>query len=123
MKPLQIILLALNCVGLAGGQLLFKQAANSLHEHGASKHFLIAAFTNVPLILAVILYAGLTVLWVFILSITDLSKAYPFQALTLVLTPLLASFIFNERLGMSFFLGMFAIVAGVVIIAFGMESA
>ena len=35
---------------------------------------------------AVILYAALTVLWVWILSFTPLSRAYPFVALAFALT-------------------------------------
>ena len=38
---------------------------------------------------ALILYAALTVLWVWILSYTPLSRAYPFLALAFALTPAL----------------------------------
>src|SRR5881392_852250 len=38
---------------------------------------------------ALILYAALTVLWVWILSFTQLSRAYPFLALAFALTPAL----------------------------------
>lgn len=123
MKLWQIGLLLINCLGLALGQLLFKRAAMSLRGNAFDMHLVWAAMTNVPLIAALVLYATLTLLWVFILSVTDLSKAYPFTALTLAVTPLLASWMFNEKLSASYFVGMAAIVTGVLIIAWGGKNA
>ena len=45
---------------------------------------------------AVLLYAALTVLWVWILTFTPLSRAYPFVALAFALTPLLGALVFAE---------------------------
>ena len=47
---------------------------------------------------ALILYARLTVLWVWILSFTPLSRAYPFLALAFALTPALGCLVFAEPL-------------------------
>jgi drug/metabolite transporter (DMT)-like permease len=47
---------------------------------------------------ALILYARLTVLWVWILSFTPLSRAYPFLALAFSLTPALGCLVFAEPL-------------------------
>jgi drug/metabolite transporter (DMT)-like permease len=47
---------------------------------------------------ALILYAALTVLWVWILSYTPLSRAYPFLALAFALTPALGCLVFAEPL-------------------------
>lgn len=47
---------------------------------------------------ALILYARLTVLWVWILSYTPLSRAYPFLALAFALTPALGCLVFAEPL-------------------------
>ncbi|MDM0113750.1 hypothetical protein QTI66_16445 [Variovorax sp. J22R133] len=121
MRIWQIILLLGYSLGIAGGQLLFKQAAVTLRSDNAPTPFIWSAITNVPLIAAVVLYMALTGLWVYILSITDLSKAYPFHALTLVLTPLMASRMFNERLHVSFYFGLAAILAGVFVIAWGAD--
>ena len=57
-----------------------------------------------------------------LLSITDLSKAYPFHALTMVMTPLLASHFFGEKLNGSFYLGLAAILIGIFVIAWGAEA-
>jgi drug/metabolite transporter (DMT)-like permease len=63
-----------------------------------------------------VLYGLLTGLWVYLLTFTPLSRAYPFVALAFVLTPLLASRLFGEALKPSFFLGLAAIVAGLLVI-------
>jgi hypothetical protein len=47
---------------------------------------------------ALILYARLTVLWVWILSFTPLSRAYPFLALAFALKPALGCLVFAEPL-------------------------
>ena len=47
---------------------------------------------------ALILYAALTVLWVWILSFTQLSRTYPFLALAFALTPALGCLVFAEPL-------------------------
>lgn len=123
MRIWQVILLVGYAVGIALGQLLFKQAALTLRggAAGEGSSFLWSALTNVYLVSAVLLYGGLTALWVYILSITDLSKAYPFHALTMVLTPLLAVRLFDERLNTSFYVGMGAILVGIFVIAWGAE--
>jgi drug/metabolite transporter (DMT)-like permease len=56
--------------------------------------FLPNGYFFVPLIL----YAALTVLWVWILSYTPLSRAYPFLALAFALTPALGCLVFAEPL-------------------------
>ena len=105
--------------GMALGQLLFKRAAMSLQAGESGKPLMLAIVTNVPLLGALLLYGVLTALWVYILTITDLSRAYPFMALAFVLTPLMASRVFGEALQPSYFAGLAAIVAGLLIIAWG----
>jgi drug/metabolite transporter (DMT)-like permease len=122
MRIWQVILLLGYTAGIAVGQLLFKQAAVTLRGGNSPSAFVWGAITNLPLVVAVILYAALTALWVYILSITELSKAYPFHAFSMVLTPLLAALIFGERLNASFFVGMAAILAGLFVIAWGADA-
>lgn len=122
MRPWQVILLLGYCLGMALGQLLFKQAAITLRANAGGDSLVWQVLTNTHLVAAVLLYAALTALWVYILSITELSKAYPFNALPLVLTPLLASRLFDERLNTSFYLGMGAILIGVFLIARGADT-
>ena len=122
MRIWQVILLLGYTAGIAVGQLLFKQAAVTLRGGDSTSSFVWTAITNLPLVAAVLLYAALTALWVYILSITDLSKAYPFHALTMVMTPLLAARFFGEKLNGSFYLGLGAILVGIFVIAWGAEA-
>jgi drug/metabolite transporter (DMT)-like permease len=66
---------------------------------------------------ALVAYLLLAVLWVWILSFTPLSRAYPFVALALVMTPLLSGVIFAEPLSPRLFLGMGIILCGLYLVA------
>ena len=118
MRFWQIALLVAYSAGMALGQLLFKQAAITLQagRAAATRPLWIEIATNMPLLAALALYGGLTALWVYILTYTELSKAYPFVALAFVLTPLFASRLFHEALKPSFFVGLAAIVVGLLVI-------
>jgi drug/metabolite transporter (DMT)-like permease len=119
MKPWTVVLLVAYCSALSGGQLLFKHAAMRLGDDRQVMPLWRAVSTNGPLIGALALYAALTALWVYILSVTDLSRAYVFTALCLVLTPLMAHRLFGETLDLRFFIGLAAIVFGLFVIASG----
>ena len=61
---------------------------------------------------AATLYAALTVMWVWILTIVPLSRAYPFVVLSFVLTPLGAAFFFGESLTLEYGIGISVILVG-----------
>jgi drug/metabolite transporter (DMT)-like permease len=54
---------------------------------------------------------------VWILSFTPLSRAYPFLALSFVITPLAGSFFFGERLSAGTIGGLALIMGGLYLIA------
>jgi drug/metabolite transporter (DMT)-like permease len=68
-------------------------------------------------IVALILYAALTVLWVWILGFTPLSRAYPFVALAFALTPALGIVVFGETASLRLAIGIALIVCGLCLIA------
>lgn len=109
----QIALLLFYAGGMAAGQLLFKSAAL---RYGASQgdlgERLLALFQDVHFLAALVLYAALAVLWVWVLSFTSLSRAYPFVALAFALTPLLAALVFGETLTLKLLVGLFLILCG-----------
>ena len=76
----------------AGGQLLFKTPALRGARDGPLAER-IAGF-----LLNGYFFVALTVLWVWILSFTSLSRAYPFLALAFALTPALGCLVFAEPL-------------------------
>lgn len=106
--------LALICVGaVAAGQLLFKRVGIEIERVGAW----LAPSVLVLVVASFALYAAATLLWIQLLRQVDLSRAYPFMALSFVLVPLLAALFFGERLSAPYLAGVALIVGGVAVIA------
>ena len=94
----QVAALTAYAAAMAGGQLLFKTAALGGGDGPLAER--IAGFLlNGYFFVALILCAALTLLWVWILSFTPLSRAYPLLALAFALTPALL-LVFAEPLSM-----------------------
>ena len=113
----QIALLSGYALGMTGGQLLFKLAAQRAAAEGALGERLTAMIGNGFFVTAVLLYAALAVLWVWLLSFTPLSRAYVFVALAFALTPLLGGLIFAEPITARLVIGIGLIVCGLVFVA------
>ena len=101
----------LTCVALLmTGQVLFKVSANAMKNN--------ALFSNdvlLPLLMALVIYAVATALWVWALVRIELSLAYPLMALGFVLLPLVSVFIFKEPLTPINFVGLALISVGVAL--------
>ena len=111
----QIALLVAYAVGMAGGQFLFKLAAVRAPA-GAMTDRIGALLSDVVFLSALALYGALAFVWVWILTFTPLSRAYPFVAIAFALTPLLGGFIFGEPLTLRLFVGVAVIFAGLLIV-------
>lgn len=96
---------------MAGGQVLFKMAALRGVADGPVVERLFSMMLNGFFAAAVLLYAALTVLWVWILNFTPLSRAYVFVALAFAVTPLLGAFVFAEPISVRFVIGIGLIFA------------
>jgi drug/metabolite transporter (DMT)-like permease len=59
----------------------------------------------------------LTLLWVWILTFTPLSRAYPFVALAFALTPALGGLVFGEPISFRLVIGIVLILCGLVFVA------
>lgn len=113
----QIVLLIGYAVGMSGGQVLFKLAATRYGTaDGTAAERILGLLPNLYFISALILYAGLSVLWVWILSFTPLSRAYPFVALAFALTPLLGALLFGEAISLRLTLGIALILCGLFLV-------
>jgi drug/metabolite transporter (DMT)-like permease len=109
----QIALLTTYAVGMSGGQVLFKMAATRYGAvDGTTGERLLGLLHNLYFLLALALYAGFALLWVWILSFTSLSRAYPFVALAFVLTPLLGGSLFGETISLRLIIGLLLILCG-----------
>ena len=113
----QIALLLAYAAGMAGGQLLFKAAALRYSPDGPMGERLLSLVANAYFLGAVVLYGGLTVLWVWVLTFTPLSRAYPFVALAFAITPLLGGAVFGEPIAMRLVLGITLILGGLLLVA------
>ena len=113
----QIALLAAYALGMAGGQILFKAAALRLPTEVPLAERMLGLAQNGMFIAALALYLVLSVLWVWVLSFTPLSRAYPFVALAFVITPILGGLVFGEPISMRLALGIAVIAFGLFLVA------
>jgi drug/metabolite transporter (DMT)-like permease len=113
----QAALLLAYAAGMAGGQLLFKAAALRYASEAPLGERLLSLVQNVYFLAAIVLYVALTVLWVWILTFTPLSRAYPFVALAFAITPLLAGFVFGEAVTARLMIGIGLILGGLLLVA------
>ena len=113
----QIALLCSYAGGMAAGQLLFKAAAQRVPAAAGLAERLLGLALNGWFIAALALYFALSLMWVWVLTFTPLSRAYPFVALAFAITPLLGSAVFAEPLSPRLIIGIAVIAVGIVILA------
>jgi undecaprenyl phosphate-alpha-L-ara4N flippase subunit ArnE len=109
MRLINVILTLAVTVALSGGQILFKLGAtrSSIYE------FNFMQFINGYTILALVLYGGATLLWMYVLRSAPLNSAYPLVALSFVFVPIVAHFVLGEAYSLKILMGGLVIVAGV----------
>jgi drug/metabolite transporter (DMT)-like permease len=112
----QVALLGTYAVAMAGGQVLFKLAAQRFPASAAVAEQLTSLLANPYFFVAFAFYCGLAVWWVWILTFTPLSRAYPFVALAFAITPILGGWLFDEPINLRLALGIAAIVFGLVLV-------
>jgi len=115
MNAFNATLLVLYAAGMSIGQILFKFAADRSKGEAAGG-FLGALLRDGYFLAAIVIYAGLTVLWVWLLTRVPLSRAYPFVVLSFAFTPALASVVFGESIGLWYLVGLGLIVSGLAIL-------
>lgn len=69
--------------------------------------------------MAITLYGASTLLWIWILSRVPLSQALPWTAASVILVPLLAVVVFDERVRPVFWLGAGLVVCGILLTQIG----
>jgi len=98
---------------IAAGQVLFKMASERLGDGAAG----FAALAFDPwFILALVIYAIGTLVWMYVLKSVPLSRAHPMMAMTFVLVPLAAAFFFQEPMTLKYWGGVALILSGMVVI-------
>jgi multidrug transporter EmrE-like cation transporter len=113
MKQTEYVLVIASVLGVASGQLMFKQAALV----GANRDSLIQAWlTNGWLWCAAVAYFVSTIGWIWSLRTVPLSVAYPFMAIAFIVVPVASHLLFGEPLRAHHIVGLVAIVVGLLFI-------
>lgn len=106
-------LLILLAVGLvSGGQILFKYVSLIISSG-------IPVFTNKVYFftaLAFLVSGSSSIIWIYLLRNIELSKAYPFMAMSFVLVPVLGKLFYGDHLSLLYFLGTALILMGIIVI-------
>jgi len=113
----QIALLTAYAAGMVGGQLLSKAAALRDLPDGTIAERAFSLVFNAYFLGALTLYVALTFGWVWLLTFTPLSRAYPFVALAFVITPLLGGMVFAEPITPRLLIGIAVLLGGLLLIA------
>ncbi len=102
---------------MACGQILFKYTAISMGQQNIIEN-IVKLFLTPFFLLAIVLYAIATLLWVHILQTVPLGIGYSFMALGFVLVPLADWFLFAQRYPTLYLIGVLLIVGGIIVIGF-----
>ncbi len=115
MTPLNFLILVAYTLGLSIGQCMFKLAADQA-RNAVDQTFWPALMTSAYFYISIVLYAALTLVWIWILSRVSLSRAYPFVALAFIFTPALSIILFQETISYWYVLGLALILTGLGLI-------
>lgn len=66
---------------------------------------------------ALSVYGVATLVWIYLLRTIELSRAYPFMALSFVFVPLAAAAAYGERLSVGYYAGLLLIIMGILVVA------
>lgn len=109
---LQELVLTLVCVGgIAGGQILFRLAAERID----GQRLLASLLVNHWLWVALVVYGLATLLWIHVLRTAPLNRVYPLFALAFVVVPIVEHFVWQQPLRWQSWAGGGLIALGVAI--------
>jgi undecaprenyl phosphate-alpha-L-ara4N flippase subunit ArnE len=111
-KTMSWILVVVTIAGLSIGQVLFKLGAMRVNADAQGG---VMAWLNVPIVIAIVVYAVCTLMWIGALRALPLRVAYPVVALSYLLVPLLGHLFLREPLTTRTVLGGVIIIVGVII--------
>lgn len=120
MTPIVFILI---CVFLNScGQLFLKYGARSLGgKISPSISTLQLILTNPSILAGTALYAVSLIVWIYVLTKTKLSYAYPFISLSYAVVALLAFLLLGEKVSVEGWVGIILVVTGVSLLGIGMK--
>lgn len=118
-RVINLLMLAGVIVLMTIAQLLFKQAG--MYANGYAEWYFALAL-NPWLAIGLATSVGSMGCWLFALRSIPLSLAYPWTAMTYVITPLGGALLFDEVITLKYAIGMILVVVGVVLASRGGET-
>lgn len=101
------------------GQVLVKQGmldvGKSPSELVAMPGFVLRALTNPRVVLGLLCAMAAALAWIIAISRSDLSFAYPFMALSVVLVLLFSGIVFKETISINRWIGVAIVCLGIVV--------
>ncbi len=101
-------------------QLIIKKGLNAMTTLDLSKNILcsyVTIFTSPLIIFGIAIYFASILLWLYALTIVELSYAYPFLALSYIFVILGSWYFLGESVSMVRLVGVLIIVFGVLVVA------
>ncbi|MEO1046154.1 MAG: EamA family transporter [Pseudomonadota bacterium] len=121
MSPAQLIAILVAVSLSAIAQYALKLGSASLNSAGGLDHRPMATLTNAALSpgiwLGLTIYAVSVLLWIWVLSKTDLSVAYPFVGISFILTMIIGAVLLSEDVSPMRIGGTILIAAGCIMVA------
>jgi drug/metabolite transporter (DMT)-like permease len=116
-SPLVYGLIAVTIVFTVAGQLLVKQGTLQLgafpKSWAGAGPFIVAALTNAWIVAGLACAAAAALAWIGAVSLSDISFAYPFMALAIVLVLALSPLLFDERISTLRWAGVAIVALGI----------
>lgn len=111
-------------IGLMVLTTVFTSVAQVFYKFGASRleFNFISLITNLPLITGMVLYVFGAVLMITAFKGGEVSVLYPIVATSYIWVSLMSAYFFNDNLNLFRWIGIFAIILGVVFIGIGSKE-
>lgn len=124
MSRISIAFIILSVCMSAVAQLLLKGGMSSVSvqralAQGPSFKAAFDVFTNIGVLSGLFVYFASALVWLIVLSKVEVSLAYPFVSLGLVLTAVMGHVLFGEALSTQRIIGIMLVCVGVAVLARG----
>ena len=118
--PTTLIFIAVS--GGISGQLCLKSGMSNIGKINNTNlngidNLIIKILSEQKVLLGLTFYGASSILWVYILSFTDLSYAFPFLSIAYVGVPTMAALVLHEQIPAMHWLGIILVVIGILLVA------
>lgn len=111
-----VLLVLLNSILLVTGQMLWKIGLKDIEINSVANA--ISAIFNKYVFSGLVIYMIATLYWFYILKRFDLTKVYPLQSMSYIITLFIGIFFLNENVSRNTIIGTIIIFIGVFVISY-----